>query len=568
VARGDLKRRLRPAAAPNAGTAGPEPTDPSRATIKVTWEDVLAGRAYIRLPLVSKLLLLHWAGAPWNQKVPDACLHALQVEVIAHREREKIVEGGSRLGKSVLGGGEAFLETMLPFSQCFVVAQRYDHVGAEWQYVYKAHKALFGAFPQAHLRLVYKHQSAYHDYDVQTIWNARGRGYSVEGDEGAALLGQEATRIVLGEGSHIAKWILEARVMRALDGSLMQSTMGALRECGYLTVYTTPKGEEGCSAAEWERIHAQTKGHPEKLHYGQTDFAGTVWYRLAGVLENPYYDRKVYAARKASLSKAAFEEQYEGLRKARTGRVLKKYDSTTSRFDFTRLRPEDIRGMRLGVGIDTGAYTAFFLAGIDRANHVWGLGEAYAEQVHLDAVLEDYFLPMLIARLGPAFGTEDPAELVERIDLWRSDPASQAKLDLIEKLNIPLADPSGLTGGKFNLIPTLESVDEMFAKRQLTIADGLDVIDREIKRYVWATARQRISGAASAAEAKVPKKSEDHVIDAMRFVVLDLLAAGPLEEPPTRMDFAEAWQKAQKDALLGPLKQGMTAGAQAPSEFY
>lgn len=528
--------------------------DSETPTIEVSFEDILAGRAYIRLSPIARLLLLHWMGAPWNEKIPDAVLHPLQVEVILHKEREKIVHGGSRLGKSVLGGGEAACELMLPGSKTAVVAQRYDHVGAEWQYVYKSMRELFSETPSALNRLVFKHQANYHDYDAETMWGSRARGYSVESDEGAALLGQEFSRIVVGEGSHVSVFILERRIVRAIDGWLMQSTEGMVREGGYLSLYTTPKGFEGCSAAEYERVTKERRKRGEDcLDYGNCPFAATVWIREASVIENPYYDLKVYKARKKSLSAEAGEEQYDGKMTFATGRIYRGYR------DFKHIRalpsPEAIKLMQLGVGIDTGAYTGIVLVGLDREHRFHVLGETYTEQRTINETLLE-FREMVSEVLGPAFGTHDFDMLKDAVGVWGVDPASQHKLEIMEDLDITLGIPMALAGGKLELLPSIEIVDDWFRSDRIYLAeDHTDVLADMLSKYIWKTMKATQRGNAKAPTVKEPRKEYDHLLDALRFILMMLEAEGPREEPPPVLTQAEAWKRARNEVVQGPLRE-------------
>lgn len=547
----DLDVLNTPADLPNEGSEAA--TLPNQ--IRVSWADVKAGRAYVRIPFVGKLLLFHWAGAPWSDKDPDACLHPLQVEVIAHRERERLVNGGSRLGKSVLGGCDGIDEAMVPGSKMAVVAQRYDHVGAEWQYIYHGLRKLFIDCPQAFRRIVFKHQAAYHDYEYSTIWGSEGRGYSVEADEGAALLGREFTRVVVGEGSHVSKMILEKRILRALDSALMARRGGyKQRETGKLSIYTTPKEFEGLSAAEWERVQKQTKRCPELLHYGAAHYVETVWIREASVLENPAYDRTVYEARRRSMSADAFEEQYAGKMTYRSGRVLNKYREELHTLPLPK--PDDIRKMRLGVGIDTGAYTGLVLGGIDRKKRGWILGEVYTEQEQTTNTLVD-FRQMVVEILGPAFGVYEFELLKDYIDLWVIDPASQHKIDIAAMLDVSLQGPQTEEGGKFELIPTLELVNDQFESNQLVLADTLAVLPDQLRKYIWKTVRAGQRGAATAPAIKEPRKEFDHLIDAMRFLMVTLRVEGPTEEEKPVTTFKAEWEQAQRQRLWNPLKEMM-----------
>jgi hypothetical protein len=523
--------------------------------ITVTPQDLADRRAFFTLDGEAKVKLAHLAGAPWSDKDPDATLHDLQVECLSRPEREKIIHGASRLGKSVLGGAEVLIEAMIPFSKTAIVAARYDHVSHEFQYVYRGMRELFKNFPQAFKRLIYRHSQNYHDYECSTIWGSMTRGYSTDSDDGAALLGQEFTRVVLGEGSHITQDILEKKIMRAIDGALMKRADGYERETGYLSIYTTPKGFEGCSAAEWERVQKQTARAPHKLHYGTVSFPESVWIREANILENPGYDRRVFEARKRSLSKAAFEEQYEGKMTFASGRIFAEYNEETHH----RPLPShaQIRDMRLGVGFDTGAYFGAVLVGVDRMHQAWVLGEVFTQKQTIDESCIEV-RNMIIEILGPAFACDDFEALANRIDLWTVDPASQHKMEIMDRLDdIGLCTPTR-GEGKFDLLPTIETTRTFFAERRLFINDDLTWLPDQIKKYIWKV--QKTVGSKNAPTVKEPRKSYDHVIDALRFIIVPLMDLGPLDELPAPVTTKDAWERAQRERVFGPLNRAMAWG--------
>lgn len=533
----------------------------SAPTIKVSFADVVDGRAYIRLSGSAKIKLAHMAGAPWSEKDPDAQLHDLQQEVLCRPEREKIVHGASRLGKSVLGGCEGIAEVMLPKSKLAVVAARYDHVAHEWQYIHKGLRNLFRNHGAAFVRLKFKHQQAYHEYDVETVWGSRGRGYSTDADEGAALLGQEFSRMVLGEGSHISQEILEKRALRALDGWLMKRTDGAEREGGYLSIYTTPKEFSGCSAAEWERVQQQTKRRPERLHYGAVYFPETVWIREASILENPAYDRKVFEARRRTMDKTAFAEQYLGKMTWKTGRIYSEFNEDYHVVPRGELTHEMIRNMRLGVGIDTGAYFGAVLVGITKDNKKWAFGEVYTQQQTIEESCSQV-IDMVVRELGPAFGIKPDQinlndedawfgafqRLTEAIDHWYIDPASQHKIDINDRLDIAVA------AQKMELEWSINEVRELFKHDNLIVTDNLTYAVDQLRKYVWKQVKAAGSKGFRGPVIKEPKKEYDHLLDALRFILVPLKDVGPREDPPPIITMAEAWERHRKLRVHGPLK--------------
>lgn len=546
-ARGATRRLpARPVRAAGDGSGSERP----RITIRPS--DLLEGRAYIRIPFVGKLLLLHWAGAPWLDRKPDAFLHGLQGEVMARGEREKIVHGASRLGKSVLGGSECFLDWLIPGTKTAIVASRYSHVEHEFQYFYKAVRTLFRGHDQAHAHLMYRNRQNYAVFEADSVWGSSVRGYSTDADEGANLLGREFTRVVLGEGSHISQFVLEKRVWRALDSALMGLQKSRRRQ-GWLSIYTTPKEYEGASSAEFDRIQkaAREAGYDGddwsvfELDKAPT-WAETVWIYEADILENPAYDKKAYEAARTRLSAAAFAEQYQGKRRYRTGRVYPGFDPQTDTVPF----PHNVADMRLFVGIDTGAYFGAVLLGLDRNRVLWVLGEVYTEQTKLVDNAE-YIKAMLQERLGiPAWGG-----VLQRIDRWVVDPASQHKLDLIEALDLPTITTPTRGQGQFDLIPTIDTVNMLFDEGQIRVVSDVPIFIDQATRYVWK--ETKVHGDKGQKIIKEPRKVYDHLMDAFRFAAVPLWEEGPLEADPEPATWAEEWEREQRESLWGDLKRQM-----------
>jgi hypothetical protein len=522
---------------------------------------VVEGRAYLRIPFVGKLLLAHWAGAPWSDKNAGAFLSALQAEVLARRERVKIVHGGSGLGKSVLGGCDLLVANMLPFRKVAVVADRYDHVAHEFQYLHTGLRALFKGHGEAFKRLSFRNQQNYHEYESEPVWGTRTIGISTQSDEGAQLLGREFTDVVCGEGSHIPVPVHQKKLLRAIDRAMMDREHGLQMPVGNLSLYTTPDGYAGASAYEWERIKKTTRNHPELLHYGAVPWPQTAWLREATVLENPSYSREVYAARKATLDKAAFAEQYGGKMTYASGRVWRSYN------EDTHVRPmpsaEYIRGMRLGVGIDTGAFTGIVLGGIGRDGKRWILGETYTEKpaggIYTTLELAE---EMLLRVLTPAFaGAELQRLLDDVIFLVSIDPASQHKLEIIDRWNTALTSPN--TADQKSLLQTIDRVEKWFQDEQLFIVESCENMIDQISKYVWKQMKAPTSQGAPVI--REPSKGYDHLCDALRFLLIPLDEYGVPTEPPPVFTWAQEWASYQRNRFFGPLKKMMAAGLQRES---
>ena len=536
-------------------------TKTQNSSIRLSLADIRDGTAWMEFPPEGKVKLAHKAGAPWNEKSPKAELHELQREILTRKERTKIVHGGSRLGKSVLGGCE----------KCAVIAARYDHVNEEFRYPVLGLKKLFPTM--RYKTFIHTHKPGNYRYLIETIWGSTCQGFSTDADDGAALLGKEFSRAVLGEGSHIAQEIYEKRIARAVDGWLMQSKQGMLREGGYVSIYTTPKEYSGCSAFLWEQAQKDTRKQPETMHYGKTSFQRSLFLREASVLENPFFDREVFEARKATLSKDAFEETYLGKMTFKTGRIYKEFSE--ERHVVGGIPSDVVKGLQFCVGFDTGTYFGCSLIGLSKHGKVYNLGEVYGQQTTIDENC-DATKEMIVDTLGPHFGLEGETEEVfdilrDRIEVWTTDPASQHKMEIMDKLDVSLTDPLPLDSntrapnGKLSIEGTIDVLRELFKTDKLLIHENCqDTID-QLRKYVWK--QQKAAGMGAAKKAPViivPKKGHDHLCDSLRFATISVLATGPLEEEPAPLSVKESWDQWLKNKLHGELKDLKKKAAEKP----
>lgn len=439
----------------------------------------------------------------------------------------------------------------MPNAQLAVVAGNYKHVGHEAKYMVAGLQRLFATAPRGLIRAVCTSRGNYHDYGVETMWKSVMKGYSTDYEDGAALLGNEFTRAVIGEGSHVPKHVFDKKLLRAIDGATMNG--GDRRGSGKLSIYTTPKEFEGCSAAEWERVMKQTKKRPEMYHCRNVPFANSVWIRESNILENPHYSRKVYEHRKATMDKVAFGEQYGGLMQYATGRVLRSFDDARHVTEGA-LDPDYIRRCRLAVGIDTGAYTGMVLAAIGPDSKLHVMAETYTEQRTIWHTLDE-FGDVLVQTLRPAFQTDSLDLIRPHIDTWVIDPASQHKAEIMEYWPVVVSTPAATIGGKLELIPSLEEMDKWFLEDSLFVNDDCPMLLDMIRKYVWKTVKAGGGrAAASAPVVKEPRKDYDHLIDAARFAAVTLVADGPRLEPPKVATFAQQWESEQIKIAGGPVK--------------
>jgi hypothetical protein len=329
------------------------------------------------------------------------------------------------------------------------------------------------------------------------------------------------------------------------------------------------------SSAEFDRVERITNGRPHLLHVGGTDpstgqpisWHETVYLRDANVLENPSYSREVYHARKRSLTKEAFEEQYEGKRTSRSGLVVKEYDPIRNRIEMPH--PRMISQMRLGVGIDTGKYFAATLWGVYADAKVRGLGEVYLEEATI-AEAAYAIREMLCDVLGPAFNhpaahSEDQVmrlsgKLIEKVDLWRVDPASQHKDDLVSLLDIPLA------AEKIELLASIDDLRELFKSETLLICETMERLHLELTKYRWV--RRKDAAANFRSSAQLPERANDHAIDSARFIVPALRAEGPIDVEPLSKTFEENYLAQERHAIVGRFFEKPESQAPSISNDY
>lgn len=536
--------------APPTGTLelipGREPTtfvrmDDGRLGVRVTPDQFLSGEAYLRWTFRAKVALAELAGAPWSDKNPKASVkkHREQMRYLSRMERVKVLQGGSRLGKSVLGALDLLIAFITPGSKCAVVASMYEQVDAEWRYFDKGVKRLFGSNLGLMTHYVYKNTPNYHAFGADAVWGSTARGYSTSEGEGDVLMGKEFTDMILGEGSKISIDIFDTKMWRGLNSALMGYER-TRRESGRLSVYTTADEMNGVSSHLWDRANAATSGDTRLLAYGKVDFAASMYFREVDVLANPDYDRKAYDAAKQLLTPEAFAEQFQGKRGLRVGRVYSEYQPALHKVNSATFDWSKLRQMRLFVGFDTGNHFAAVLVGLDRNKEFWLLGEACADKTHIDRCAEKV-KEMLIRTVGRAYGLETYEQVRLAIHGWKVDPASEQKIELRQALGLnsdgesgysgpSLTLPTRFGGGKFLLVPTIKIVKGLFEANKIHVLDNLPQWHREAGKYKWA--KKKLGGAEGDHVEQKPVEADDHALDAMRFALVPLGLAGPL--PPAQ----------------------------------
>lgn len=523
----------------------------------ITPQDLADKRAFIHLDGEAKIKLAHLGGAPFTDD-PKHTLHDVQKDFLMRQEREQILHGGSRLGKSVLGGISGSAQITIPGQRVAIIADTYDHCYHEFDYARQMFDNLFGE--EATTIYDFLHHGNVHKMQIDTIWDSTLQVFSVGNDYLDSILGTEWDMVIAGEGSKIAPEIIRLKVWRALTGRAKIDTRGFRRLTGFLLVFTTPDGEFGYPNYEIERINKVTRGHPEQFQLGAkrynyetqawevTPWEESVYIRTASVLENPAYSREEVEAAAARLGRdsAAFQEQYMGRVVRRTGVILNRFNQDKHRVNMPS--QEHLKTMRFAVGIDFGKNFGAVLIGLDRKNCFYVLGEVFNVE-KLTSEDATAIKRMCISILGPLYGMEGVSprevdidlqwrEVQKAIDLIYVDAAGQQKDDIQHYLGFPI----GYTGG-LDVVASLNLLNELFGDNKLFLENSLFTLPDEIKNLVWKPTKRGIGGEGS----KEEPHGQRHVCDALRYGIIPLAQLGSLGTEEKSYDFFEAYARSQLD---------------------
>jgi len=511
----------------------------------LTFESFLRGDAHLHFPLEAKIKLLEAAGAPWNDRDPNAKISDLQREALEREDRELLILGGSGVGKSVLGGMFGVLELLIPNRSTAVIAQFYKHVGNEFEYIVKGAKTLFPkhwqtAFPT--MKCI--NQQKYQDYHIASLWGSECKGYSASEQEGALILGSGFDLVICGEGDLIPYNVYNRKILRSMDRRAMRTGPGY--RTGRSVLFTTPAFGEGAASGIYTRVMNDTNDCPEKATYPRVPWAESTWVRSASVLENPSYDRSIYESRKKTLMSEdpdAFFEQYEGQIRKRSGAVLKEFSRDKHVVPMPTV--EDLKQMQFGVGIDPGSKFGAVLVGMTRDRKYYVLGEVYNEGFTVKENTTE--LKEVCAEiLAPVFGfqlSHDSNRNWEKVkeivgDNVVIDKASEQKLEIEEELGVTL------NYSQLDVMGTLSSLRQMIAEDKFVVVEDCNRWIKDASRYLFKPANKSHGNDSYSHASGAVRKQYDHLLDATRYSIFGCMEhLDPTEEPPTLLTFEEAVSK-------------------------
>lgn len=507
--------------------------------ITLTFESFLRGEASIHLPLEAKLRLLERAGAPWNDRDPEASVrnHKIQVSALGREDRELLILGGTGLGKSALGGMFCLLEMLLPKKQVAVVAQFYKHVGDEFKYVVEGLKKLFpdGMWRTAFPVMKCTNQQKYQEYHVSSIWGSECKGYSAGEQEGAMILGSGFDLVVCGEGDLIPYGVYTRKIRRSMDRRASKTSIG--NRTGRIVLFTTPAFGEGAASCIYRRVMEETGGDLEMASYPNVSWAESVWISGGSFLDNPSNSVEVYEATKKMLLKEdpdAFYEQYEGKLRGRSGAVLKEFDRQKMVVEMPTLA--ELRQMRFGVGIDPGSKFGAVLVGMTRDRRYFVLAEAYNEFTRVKEnsdMLKDRCVDVLSEIVGfkpTADSDADWKKIEHLIEGVFVDRASEQKLEIEDELGT-------VEYVQLDVAGTLSSLRQKMVEGKFFVVDECTQWLKDVARYTFKTHK----GMDSFEKTGELRKLHDHLFDATRYIIFGCLElVDPTEDAPKAQSFEEA----------------------------
>lgn len=392
--------------------------------------------------------------------------HAGQELFHASDARFKVLVAGARFGKSLAAARDVLPELLASDGRGWLVAPTYALARPEFRYL--RDDLLHGL--GAHLPTLVDGGRHGHSRLV-TDWGAEVLALSAQRPEG--LLGEELDWVILCEAAHLDGEVLP-RFLRA-----RLSTRG-----GRLVLTTTPRGYNWVH----ELYQLGLKGEPG-------------WHsQLNPTWDNPLIPPHEIASARAMLPEEAFDEQYGGRFTSPAGAVYREFEPARHVARGLEAPP----GAIFYKGIDFG-YTNPFCC-------VWAAVDGEGRVL----VLREYM------RAGRT--TDENAAAVRAVDdeliargyvrggAW-ADPSGATEMQTLRQNGVPCsAAKADLRGGISLLRMALK--DGPDGKPRLLVDASCRRLIREFGLYRWEE--------GSSPQERVPRKQDDHALDALRYLVFAL----------------------------------------------
>ena len=531
----------------------------------ITLADIASDKARMVLPTQAKIDLAHMGGAPFLEQDENAILSPLQQEILDRPEREIIVFGGSRVGKSVIAGVLGFLHLCIPNTKIAIVGMTYNHAQKEFDYLYRMFLSVFG--PDAAKDMSNISRGNQNNMFIDTIWNSSVKTYSVGINDLDAVMGEEFDVVILAEGAKIPFLVVKNKLYRALRGRAKYiPSLDYTRKTGYTYGFTTPAGEDGYTFEKWSHQNKKTNGNLAGLQVdgtyvdpqtGQTKrvfWFNSFYFREASVLENPAFSKEEYDAliiEHGGENTPDFQEQV-------LGRVVKRSGAVFSNFDLDSCTvadpsPEHVQAMTLGFGQDVGTNYAGLVAGVDRKGNYYILDEVYTN----NRTTKDNSEMLIMACTNVVRRSRSEPELatVDQIDFekWKElhETRFEYKFTDIRGQNNPDYEQHlrcSLGASNLNVEPTLNRLNELFGEGRLFVARRCTNLIDEIRRLTWDKKN----------DSKTTRGQPDHAVDAMRYLITPMLHHEAVNAPKPR-SFEEAyWEDHGVARVVQQMKEDYT----------
>jgi hypothetical protein len=498
---------------------------------RVTWPDIFNGRAEVFLPPDAVIALAERAGAPWNEKDPDAKLSPIQKEIITAEERTIIVFGGSRGGKSIAGACIALAQLMVPNSIIALIGLNYEHCSKEFGYIWQGFFRLFPKSAATEAQFITR--SPHFSMRLSTVWGSSVRVFSTTSKEGAQLLGNEFDLAILCEAAQVVPDVYNTKVERALLGRAKKRHDGYVRKTGRAVLLTTPKQLGGASYDIYNRALHRTKGKLEKLRASSgIPWMETMYFLQASVRElNPSYPEEHFEHARRTLPRYSFEEQFLGLAVVRSGLVYSSFKE-----DLIVLEKHQMPALDkcvFGVGIDTGTNFAAVLAAITPEGKVYVLGDV--KEIGQNTAQNAESVLAMVERCLQGI-TPNPREAV---GLWVVDVNSQSIPDLELHLGVEFFYQ------KYDVLESLGHLDMRMGNGEIFISDNCEMLLNEMRGYRYRTPKDKF------AATKDKPVGEDHALDAFRYLLMQLFEHGP-PPPETVVWTVDQMLEKEREEMLRP----------------
>lgn len=384
--------------------------------------------------------------------------HTAQAHFHESDARFKVLIAGARFGKSLASARDNVTDVLSGGTRGWLVGPTYSLSGPELDYLRADLAAALG--------------SGMGEKNLPPVlrltWGAHVESLSAHLPR--TLLGREIDWLILCEAAHVTRDAFE-RFLRARLTSRV----------GRLTVATSPRGHN------W--IHElYSRGLDQQP--GWDSFRHATW-------ENPRISAEEVESARAALPAETFDEQYGGAFTSPSGRVYREFGAA----HVAKLAPP--AGAIIYKAIDIGYTTPFacIWAALDHDERLLVLREHYADHLsipeHASAIhaIDDEFMK-LGCTIGPA---------------W-ADPAAAGERRMLADLGVRThAADKQVSGGIEVLRGRLLARKD--GKPGLLIDAGCANLLREFEGYEWNE---------SSRGQKVPRKHDDHALDALRYLCVAL----------------------------------------------